>query len=68
MSLKSVHLAFIIAAILLAAWMTVWCVSRYAAEGSTGMLIGAMATGLAGVGLVVYLFRFLKKFKNVRYY
>jgi p-aminobenzoyl-glutamate transporter AbgT len=62
MSLKAVHVAFIVLAIVLAGWVAVWA---WGQGGGFAAVAGASA--LAGIGLVVYLVRFLKKMKGVSY-
>ena len=59
MSLKTVHILFVVLSTALALGMVLWCVERYRADGSAGMLIGAVASGvsaamLAGYGVHVY--------------
>lgn len=68
MSLKFVHLIFIVASFLLAGWVAVWCYGQYASRHETEMLIGGIAAALAAGGLVLYGMNFVKKFRNVRYY
>jgi L-lactate permease len=64
MSLKAFHVAFIVAAIGLAAWLAVWGFT--VESGGSARLLGALAA-VAMVGLVVYLARFLRKMKDVSY-
>ena len=64
MSLKAFHVAFIVVAIGLAAWLAVW---GWTVEGGTWERgLGGMATG-AAAALVVYLVRFVRKMKDVSY-
>jgi hypothetical protein len=62
MSLKAFHVAFIVLAIALAGWVAVWA---WAAGG--GYVALAAASAASGVGLAVYLVRFLRKMKGVSY-
>lgn len=68
MSLKFVHLVFIIASLLLAGWVAGWCYIQYASTHETAMLVGGIASALAAGGLVLYGLSFIKKFRNVKYY
>jgi len=65
MSLKSFHAAFIVLAIALAGWVAVWAWGERTA--GAGFLAAAVAAALAGLALVAYLVRFLKKMKDVSY-
>ena len=68
MSLKAFHLIFIIAAILLAAGCAIWFWMSYSSpQRGAWDLVWAVASTLAGVGLIVYEVYFLKKLKNVSY-
>jgi p-aminobenzoyl-glutamate transporter AbgT len=62
MSLKAFHVAFIVLAIALAGWVAVWAWG----EGG-GYTALAAASALAGLGLVAYLVRFLRKMRGVSY-
>ena len=62
MSLKAFHVAFIVLAIVLAGWIAVWA---WGQGGGYTALAGAAA--VAGLGLVAYLVRFLRKMKGVSY-
>ena len=64
MSLKAFHVAFIVLAILLAVWVAVW---GFTVAGGTWEPMMGGASVLVGIGLVVYLMRFLKKMKDVSY-
>ena len=64
MSLKSFHIAFIIASIFLAAFFTAWSFQEFSANNRPAFLV-AMFGGLsAGVSLIFYLFWFVKKLRN----
>jgi hypothetical protein len=66
MSLKSFHIFFIAVSILFAAGFAYWELSAYGGDNATSEL----ALGVIGVvscaGLVVYLFRVVKKLKNLK--
>lgn len=62
MSLKAFHVFFIVAAILLALWVTAWGLTG--GGGSWAPLLG-VAAAVVAVGLVIYLVNFLKKMKDV---
>lgn len=64
MSLKAFHVAFIVLAIVLAGWIAVW---GFTAGGGTWPPVLGGASILVGIGLVVYLVKFLKKMKDVSY-
>ena len=65
MSLKAFHVAFIVLAIALAGWVAVWAWGERTA--GAGYLAASVAAAVAGVALVAYLVRFLKRMKNVSY-
>ena len=59
MSLKAVHIVFVILSTALALGMAAWCVEQYRENGSAALLMGAVASGvsaalLAGYGVHVY--------------
>ena len=62
MSLKQFHIVFIIMAVLSSAGFAAWAFTRYQVE--TGELLMGGISAVAAVGLLVYGFRFLKKFKG----
>ena len=65
MSLKIVHLAFIVCSLALSLFVGVWGVSDYRAGGSTaGLVLAAMFFGL-GVALAVYAPRYWAKMKDL---
>lgn len=67
MSLKAVHIAFILLSVLLSAGFAVWAFQSYAEGGSAGMLVVALTSVLFGVGLTLYGVRFLRKLKHVSF-
>ena len=67
MSLKTFHLVFIVASILLGLGVGAWGIREYQAKGEIGSLIlGALFLVMGGV-LFVYGRRMLKKTKNISY-
>lgn len=61
MGLKSFHVVFIAAAILLTLGIGEWCTAAYAVQKSVGHLLGAVASIVALAGLLGYLGWFLSK-------
>ena len=66
MSLKSFHLFFISASIVLSFGAALWGVQLFAADRDGVDFAIAAAFIILGVSLIVYEIRFLKKFKHVR--
>jgi hypothetical protein len=64
MSLKAFHVAFIVVAIGLAAWMAVWGLTVTAGGAERALGGGAV---VAAVGLAIYLVKFVRKMKDVSY-
>lgn len=61
MTLRTFHLLFIMLSTLLAVFLAVWTMDRYAADGTTMYaLIGVMSIA-AAIGLVVYGVAFRRK-------
>lgn len=67
MSLKTFHLIFVTAAILLALGCAAWAVQNYRAEGGLGNLLFGIGSALVGVALIVYERYFLKKTRGLGY-
>ncbi|HTI70194.1 MAG TPA: hypothetical protein VMF06_09515 [Candidatus Limnocylindria bacterium] len=67
MSLKSFHVVFIAASILLCAILAAWCFQGYRQDGETSQLAWAALAAAGGVGLAVYEWVFLKKHKHISY-
>ena len=65
MSLKAVHIAFIVLAILLAAGLGLWAVRDHSSSGSIANLSLGAASFTAAVALTAYLFWFFRKMKKV---
>ncbi|MHB1845569.1 MAG: hypothetical protein ACYCWW_12130 [Deltaproteobacteria bacterium] len=55
------HRILVISAIALSAILVLWGAARYASRGEARALVTAIASGAAGIGLVVYLRWFLRK-------
>lgn len=68
MSLKAVHLAFIMFSTALSVLFGTWLLQRYAAVHEMMFLVGGIASLVATLGLVYYATRFLRIFRNVRYF
>jgi hypothetical protein len=68
MSLKAFHVVFITAASALAFGFGGWMLRAYRSpEGTTSDAVWGVVSLVAGVGLLVYEFFFLKKLKNVSF-
>ena len=67
MSLKAFHLVFIILSILFTLMFGVWGVVNHGSSEKTGELVLGIISLVGTVGLSVYLYYFLKKFKHVSY-
>ena len=67
MSLKTVHIIFITASVLLAAGFGLWALNHFAAAGGIGYLLTGVLSILSGVVLVVYGKKFLQKLSHISY-
>jgi hypothetical protein len=67
MSLKAVHLAFILFSTALCIVFAAWLGGRYSAVHEGWLLVGAVVSGVAAIALLVYARKFLRKMRNVRY-
>ncbi len=67
MSLKTFHLVFITAAVLLAFGFSVWLAKNFFSGGGALNLLSALVSFGAGVGLIFYELYFLKKTRDVGY-
>ena len=66
MSLRSIHLVFIAASILLAGFTTVWGVLMFMSErGVAGHLVFAVVSLAAVAGMSVYAVRFVRKTRAI---
>jgi len=65
MSLKAFHLFFIVVSILAAFGFSYWALDNYLAAKDPTFLKIAIISALAGIGLVVYGFFFIKKAKKI---
>jgi len=67
MSLKAIHVVFIVASIMLALAFGAWAVKEYLDGGPRDYIWYGAGSLAAGLGLVFYLRAVLKKLKNVSY-
>ena len=67
MSLKAFHIFFIGVSAALAFGFAAWAFRGYAESGNMLMLLTSVISILAGIGLVVYGIRFLRKLKHVSF-
>ena len=68
MSLKTFHIVFISASILLALGIGGWALDNYSAPGGTrGDLLAGLGSLAVAVALAVYGVYFLKKLKHISY-
>ncbi|MCX6885253.1 MAG: hypothetical protein NTX27_09445 [Verrucomicrobia bacterium] len=68
MSLKALHLVFVNAFSILAFCFAAWLLKHYSTpEGQALDLVGALGSTIAGIAIIVYGVRFLKKLKNISY-
>ena len=65
LGLKSFHIFFICASILLCLWVGAWGYQQYAQTQSTTGLALAIVFFLGGAALVVYAFRYFGKLKRL---
>ena len=66
MSLRSIHVVFITASIVLAVLVVVWGVGMYTSgRGSVGHVVFAAGSLLSAVGLGVYLAAFIRKTRAI---
>ena len=64
MSLKAFHIIFVTVSMLLAGGFAIWAIRQYQLTGDTGLLIGAVISGLLFIALGVYGRWFLRKLKK----
>lgn len=67
MSLKAFHLVFIILSILFSLVFGIWAVLSYGSSEKTAELVLGIISLVGTLGMSIYLFFFLKKFKHVGY-
>tara|TARA_B100000378_G_scaffold263368_1_gene246191 strand:- start:408 stop:614 length:207 start_codon:yes stop_codon:yes gene_type:complete len=67
MSLKAFHLVFIILSILFTLMFGIWGVVNHGSSGKTAELVMGILSLIGTVGLSIYLYFFLKKFKHISY-
>ena len=67
MSLKAFHLVFIILSIMFTHMFGIWGVVNHGSSGKTAELVMGILSLIGTVGLSIYLYFFLKKFKHISY-
>jgi len=67
MSLKALHIVFIVASMLLCLVFGGWAVDGYQHDQETAQLWYAIGSGVAFVALAIYGWLFLKKLKSISY-
>lgn len=67
MSLKALHIVFIVASIVLAFGFGAWSLNDYREQGTAASLWFGVVSSLAGVGLIFYCRSVLRKLKNISY-
>jgi|TARA_B100001105_G_C22331036_1_gene416944 hypothetical protein len=67
MSLKAFHLVFIILSILFTLMFGIWGVMNHGSSGKTAELVMGILSLIGTIGLSIYLYFFLKKFKHISY-
>ena len=65
MSLKSFHLLFIVASIILAFGLGAWALDAYMARGEAGSLVLGVCAVVLAAGLIVYGRKVRLKFKHL---
>ncbi len=66
MSLRAIHIVFIVASIVLAAMVTVWGVVMFTSErGSTGHLLFAAGSAVSAALMSAYAVRFVRKTREL---
>jgi hypothetical protein len=66
-SLKAFHIFFISLSVLLAIGFSVWLFRSYSGSGDVWTLLAAVASLAAGLALILYGIRILKKLRHVGY-
>lgn len=64
MSLKSIHILFICASIILALWFGQWCLHSYGEEKAGSYLVLGILDLLALGGLIAYIVWFVRKLRS----
>lgn len=67
MSLKTFHLVFVTASVLLLLVVAGWCFGNYRDDGASSHLLWGILSLAASAGMLVYGKVFLKKFKHISY-
>ena len=66
MNLRTVHAVLILLSAILAVLFGIWCLGQYSHDGGPGMLIAAVTSFAASLGLVLYDSWFLRKTRILR--
>ena len=67
MSLKAFHLIFIVLSILFSLVFGIWAIVNYSSSDKLDELIFGIISLFGSVGMSIYLYFFLKKFKHISY-
>ncbi len=67
MSLKTFHICFITVSILLSFGFGTWLIFADAVDGNAVVFAAAAASFATGIGLILYVVRFLRKLRHVSY-
>lgn len=67
MSLKALHIVFIVASIVLAFGFGVWSLNEYAQDSAPRNLWFGIGSLVSGLLLIIYGWAVLKKLKNISY-
>lgn len=67
MSLKAFHIFFITLSVLSSFGFAVWSMLKFTSDGGIGFVAVAILSVAAGIGLILYGIRFLKKLKHVSF-
>ena len=67
MSLKALHIVFIVASIVLALGFGAWSLNEYAHDGGRSNLWFGIGSLLAGLLLIIYSKAMLRKLKDISY-
>ncbi len=67
MSLKAFHIVFVAVSVLMAFGFAAWLLHGYTKSEAMSQLVGGGVSILAGLGLILYGLRFLRKLKHVSF-
>ena len=66
MSLRAIHIVFIVATILLALFTTFWAITTFqSSRGETGHLLFAIGSLCVALGMAVYAVQFIRKTREL---